>query len=190
MSFFDNIYGKLFPANRKVGIYEVLNRDKIFLNSYQEWNTKSDCIKLKEDLLKSWDFKLKDLNPPLDIITYLTDYANGFTLYPGKDDHRNSMSYLMEYMKDKLIKYSYRLVHSTRKIDEKKEGIEIVEKYYLKPPFPVKVPYDQIYGNIEIEVLKHDQQEKRLKFLVSVYSDRNYTKPLAFRELLSYLFDN
>jgi hypothetical protein len=190
MSFFDDIYMKLFPANKKVGIYEVLSRDQIFLNNYQEWNSKSDCIKLREDLLKSWEFKLKGLKPPLDIITYLSDYANGFTLYPGKEDYANMMSYLMEYMKDKLLHNSYRLVHSTRKIDEKKEGVVIVEKYYLKPPFPVNIPYDQIYGNVEIEVLKQDQDEKRLKFLVSVYSDRNYTKPLAFEELLSYLFDN
>lgn len=190
MSFFDDISGRLFPVNKKVGIYEVLKQDQGFINKYQEWTSKSECIKLKEDILKSWEFKLKDLSPPLDIITYLSDYANGFTLYPGKDDHSNAMSYLMEYMKDMLISTSYRLVHSTRKIDEKKEGIEIVEKYYLKPPFPVKIPYDQMYGNIEIEVLKHDQQEKRLKFLVSVYSDRKYTKALPFRELLSYLFDN
>ena len=190
MSFFDDIYRKLFPADKKVGIYEVLNRDQNFLNDYQEWNTKSDCEKLKKDLLKSWEFTLKDLKPPLDIITYLSDYANGFTLYPGNDDHDNSLSYLMEYLKDRLLNISYRLVHSTRKIDEKKEGIDIIEKYYLKPPFPVKMPYDQIYGNVEIEVLKQDQQEKRLKFLVSVYSDRNYTQPLAFQELLNYLFDN
>ncbi len=190
MSFFEDISRKLFPSNKKVGIYEVLKRDQGFVNNYQEWTAMSECLKLKEDLIKSWEFKLKDLTPPLDIITYLSDYANGFTLYPGSDDKNYTMTYLMEYMKDMLVSASYRLVHSTRKMEEKNKNIEIIENYRLKPPFSVKIPYDQMYGNIEIEVLKHNQLEKRLKFLVSVYSDRKYTKPLAFRELLSYLFDN
>jgi hypothetical protein len=74
-------------------------------------------------------------------------------------------------------------------MEENKEGIEIIEKYHLKPPVSVKIPYNQVYGNVEIEVLKQNQEEKRLKFLVSVYSDRKYTKPLAVQELLCYLFD-
>ena len=190
MSFFDDISGKLFPANKKDGVYEVLTRYKIFMNNYLEWSQKSEFDKLKEDLLSSWELKIKDLSPPLDMITYFSAYANGFTLYPGPEDHGNLLSYLMEYIKEKLMDTKYRLVHSTRRMDEKKDGIEIVEKYYLKPPVSVKVPYDQMYGNVEIEVLKLNQEEKRLKFLVSVYSDRKYTKHLAVQELLTYLLDD
>ena len=190
MSFFDDISGKLFPANKKVGVYEVLTRDQNFMNNYQEWSEKSEFEKLKEDLLSSWELKRKDLSPPLDMITYFSDYANGFTLYPGIGDHSHLLSYLMEYIREKLKEAKYRLVHSTRRMDEKKESIEIVEKYHLKPPVSSKIPYNQMYGNVEIEVLKHNQKEKRLKFLVSVYSDRKYTVPISVEELLYYLFDN
>jgi hypothetical protein len=189
MSFFDDITGKLFPDNKRVGIYEVLIRDQNFINNYLEWNQKPEFDGLKEDLLRSWEFRLKGLSPSLDMITYFSDYANGFTLYPGSEDHSYLMSYLMEYIKERLMNANYRLVHSTRKMEENKEGIEIIEKYHLKPPVSVKIPYNQVYGNVEIEVLKQNQEEKRLKFLVSVYSDRKYTKPLAVQELLCYLFD-
>ena len=189
MSFFDDISGKLFPSDKKVGVYEVFNRDQNFMNNYQEWSQKSEFDKLREDLLSSWELKRKDLNPPLDMITYFSDYANGFTLYPGPEDHSYLLSYLMEYIKENLKEAKYRLVHSTRNMDEKKESIEIIEKYYLKPPFSVTVPYNQMYGNVDIELLKYNQEEKRLKFLVTVYSDRKYTEPISVEELLGYLFD-
>lgn len=190
MSFFDDIIGNLFSSNKKVGIHEVLIRDQNFRINYLDWTQKPEFNRLKEELLRSWEFRQKDIIPPLDMITYISDYANGFTLYPASEGHSNSLSYLMEYMKEKLLKISYRLVHSTRRMEEKNEQIEIIENYHLKPAVSRKIPYNQMYGNIEIEVLRHNQEEKRLKFLVSVYSDRKYTKPIAVNELLRYMFDN
>jgi len=190
MSFFDDISGKLFPANKKVGIHEVLTRDQKFMKRYMEW-TRGEAFKnLKEDLLKSWEFKLKDLSPPLDMMTYTSDYANGFTLYPDSVGHSYSLSHLMEYLKEKLMDASYRPVHLVRKMDEKNEVIVTLEKYYLKPPLSNEELINQMYGNVEIEVLKHSKEEKRLKFLVSVYSDRKYTKPWDINELMYFLFED
>jgi hypothetical protein len=190
MSFFDDILGKLFPVNNKVGIREVLTRDQNFMNSYKEWAEMSEFKRLREDLLRSWEFKQRDLDPPLDFVTYISDYANGFTLYPGPEDNSISLSFLMEYIKEKLLKVSYRLVHATRKMEEKNENIEIIENYHLKPPVSDEIPYNQMYGNVEIEVIRHNQEGIRLKFLVSVYSDRKYTEPWEVQKLLHYLFDN
>ena len=190
MSFFDDISGKLFPANKKVGIQEVLTRDQKFINQYKEWTNLDAFNQLKKDLLKSWELKLKELDPPLDMITYTSDYANGFTLYPDSRGDSYSLDCLMEYLKEKLMGTSYRLVHLVRRMDEKNEVIETIEKYYLKPPLSNEVPINQMYGNVEIEVLKHGKEEKRLKFLVSVYSDRNYTKPWEINDLMYFLFED
>jgi len=189
MSFFDDISGKLFPSNKKVGIHEVLTRDQNFMDKYREWTMGTVFNKLKGDILKSWEFKLKELSPPLDVITYTSDYANGFTLYSDSSGHSYSLSYLMEYLKEKLMEASYRPVHSVRRMEEKNEIIEILENYHLKPSVSNKIPVNQMYGNVEIEVLKHNQEEKRLKFLVSVYSDRKYTEPWEINDLMYFLFD-
>lgn len=190
MSFFDDINRKLFPANKKVGIHEVLTRDQKFMKRYKEWTRGEAFNRLRKDLLKSWEFKLKELDPPLDMMTYTSDYANGFTLYPDSSVDDNYLAFLMEYLKEKLVDISYRPVHLVRKMDEKNEVIEILEKYYLKPPLSSQIPIDQMYGNVEIEVLIHNQEEKRLKFLVSVYSDRKYTKPLEIDNLIHFLFEH
>lgn len=189
MSFFDDISGKLFPSNKKVGIHEVLTRDQDFMDKYSEWIIGAAFDMLRGDLLKSWECKLKGLDPPLDMITYTTDYANGFILFPDASDGKYSLSYLMEFLKEKLVMASYRPVHSVRNMEEKNEIIEIQEKYHLKPSLSNKIPVDQMYGNVEIEVLKHNQDEKRLKLLVSVYSDRKYSKPRDINDLMYFLFD-
>lgn len=190
MPFFDEISRKLFPTDKKVGIHEVLTRDQKFMKKYKEW-TKGEAFGiLKKDLLKSWEFKLKELDPPLDMMTYTSDYANGFTLYPDSGRHKYSFVHLMEYLKEKLMDASYRPVHSVRKMEEKNQIIETFEKYYLKPPLSSEVPIKQMYGNVEIEVLKHGKEEKRLKFLVSIYSDRKYTKPWNINELMYFLFEH
>ena len=190
MSFFDDITRKLFPANKKIGIHEVLTRDQKFMKQYMELTREEAGKQRKKDLLKSWEFKLKELDPPLDMMTYISEYANGFTLYPDTSADSKSLALLMEYLKEKLLEASYRLVHLSRKIDEKNEVIETLEKYYLKPPLSNRVPINQMYGNVEIEVLKHNHEEKRLKFLASVYSDRKYTKPWEINNLMHFLFEH
>lgn len=119
-----------------------------------------------------------------------SDYANGFIVYPKYQDSIIPLSFLMEYLKNQMVYLSYRLAHSDRRIKEISEHIETLEKYYLKPPSSKIYPKDQLYGNVVIELAKHDKNEIHLKFLASIYSDHTYSKHRDFNELISILFDS
>ena len=95
----------------------------------------------------------------------------------------------MEFIKDQLVNMSYDIAHADRKMNEDQSHVEILEKYYLKPPRSTSIPKDQMYGNVVLELLKHDHEEIRLHFLVNVYSDRLYSRAREFSELLSVIFD-
>jgi len=189
MSFFDNIFGKLFSPQKAVEVHEMLNRSQQFKEDCSEWTEGADFKQLRKDLLDSWESKRNDDPAILDLETYISDYANGFILYPPKEGRAIPLSFLMEYLKDRMITASYRLVHRDRRIKEGPEHIETIEKYQLKPEVPVQIPMDQLYGNVIIELQKHDNKEVRLKFLASIYADRKYNEALDIHELIHYLFD-
>jgi hypothetical protein len=145
---------------------------------------------LKQEIFRSWGYQMSGIKPPVDVVLYTSDSANGFMVFPQYREERIPLSFLMEYIKDRMITIRYRLVHAERTINEKGTAIETLEKYYLKPALSTGGPADQYYGNVHLELMIQDQEEVRLKVLVTVYSDRAYTKPRHFEEFVSFLFDN
>lgn len=190
MSLFDKIYKRLFPSNKDIGIQEILRRQEKFLKSYQYWLNSPQISALKKDLSLSWSYQLSGIKPPVDVVIYTSDHANGFMVFPFYQERRIPLSFLMEYIKDRLLTIRYRVVHAVRTIAEKGPAVETLEKYHLKPSFSIGLPVDQIYGNVHLELMIHDEEEVRLKVLVTVYSDRNYNKPRHFDDFVSFLFDN
>jgi hypothetical protein len=189
MSLFDYISERLFPSGKKVSIHETLQRPQKFIDGYEVWLKSPQFLSLRKDLIKSWAYQLNNMRSPVDMMVYTSGHANGFTVYPEYQGGMVPLSYFMEYIKDRLLQESYRLVHADRKTEGRNNYIEVIERYHLKPRLPDTSPIDQMYGNVHLELLKQDKNEARLKFLVTVYSDRNYTVPRDFNDLMSLLFD-
>jgi len=189
MSLFDYISERLFPSGKKVSIHETLQRTQRFMDGYKVWLKNPQLLSLKKDLIKSWAYQQSNIKSPVDMVLYTSEHAKGFSIYPEYQGELIPLSYFMEYIKDRLLQESYRLVHADRMTEGKNNYIEVIERYYLKPRLPDTNPIDQMYGNIHLELLKQDKNETRLKFLVTVYSDRNYTIPRDFSDLMSLLFD-
>jgi hypothetical protein len=189
MSLFDKISKKLFSNQDQINIHEVLKRTPGFIDDYRNWANDSKFLVLKKDILKSWNLNGDKEALQVDMTLYTSDYANGFTIYPEYKKTKLPLSFLMEYIKDRMINISYRLAHADRKIKENHTYIETLEKYYLKPPLSSAIPKDQLYGNVILELLKHGQEEIRLQFLVNIYSDRLYSRARDFNELMSVIFD-
>lgn len=190
MSLFDDLSEKLFPSNKKIDIQEVLKRTPKFMEDYHDWIQGDIFLALKPDLLKSWNYQFNNIRSPVNMSIYTSDYASGFIIYPMYVNSMIPLSFLMEFLKDRMLDHSYRLVHSGRTIKEVKEIIETQEMYHLKPPISNNLPIDQMYGNIHIELIKNDNKEIRLKFLASIYSDRKYSEARDFYDLVNVLFDN
>lgn len=189
MTWFDKISKKLFSSDDRVNIHEVLKRTPGFINDYQQWRNQGKFSVLKHDILKSWQLNANSEDLPVDMTIFTSDYANGLVIYPIYKNSRIPLAFLMEFIKDQLINISYNIAHADRKMTENEVGVEILEKYYLKPPRSSSIPKDQMYGNVILELLKTDQEEIRLQFLANIYSDRLYSKAGDFGELLSVIFD-
>ena len=190
MSWFDEISKKLFAAADQVKLHEVLKRTPGFIEDYQKWKNQEKFSELKQDILKTWRLNANGEELPIDMTIFTSDYANGFIIYPTYKDSTILLAFLMEFFKDRLISIGYRLVHADRKMHETQSYVEILEKYYLKPPRSSTLPKDQLYGNAIVELIKHGQEEVRIQFLVNIYSDRLYSRARDFNELLSVIFDN
>lgn len=190
MSLFEDLYRKLFAGNPKRDVHEPLRRSAGFMNDFRMWMDEIQSAWLLEDIGKKLQRKLDTGTKPLDIHIYHSDYANGFVIYPEISGEKIPLSFLMEFLKTKMLDLSYRLVHAGRTMKEKNGYIETLELYQLKPPFSLSIPLDQRYGNVLIELSKHNNEEHRLKFLVNIYSDRKYTVAKQYSELISLIFEN
>lgn len=190
MSLFDYISRRLFHSGKNINVHETLERSLKFMDAYSAWLREPQFKPLKEDLLKSWGYQMNHMKSPVDMLIYATEHAKGFIVYPEYWQALIQLSFLMEYLKDRMLQESYRLVHADRIIEGKNDHLEIRERYLLKPGLSKKEPFSQMYGNVHIELLKYDKKEIRLKFLVNVYSDRKYAGPWEFNDLMSLLFDN
>ena len=50
-------------------------------------------------------------------------------------------------------------------------------------------PIDQRYGNISLELILYNDKPHYLKLMASVYSDRLYSEPESFSDLVELLFE-
>ena len=189
MSLFDYISERLFPSGKKVNIHETLRRSPKFLDDYKRWFGEPPFQNLMKELFNAWVQQNKDIGSRIDMQIYRSKQAEGFVVHPEFEDGMIPLSFLMEYLKERLLQESYRLVHADRIIEGRPDHLEIRENYHFKPGPSFIEPFEQKFGNVHIELLRYDKQEIRLKFLVTVYSDRKYKKPWEFENLVCLLFD-
>jgi len=197
MHFFDKIKNKLFPqdraANPKVPLVSgPLKRSDRERASYFSWLNEHRYKYLIAQFAEAYQGKLKSEAHRLNVHAFQSPYANGFALTYHHDIGTGEFQHLFDHLKDKTLQLGYRLQIQERKMFDKGEYVETVEKYYLKPPVQDLEEgklIDQLYGNILLENILIDDQPSYMKYLASIYSDRLYTKALPFAQLVDHLFD-
>jgi len=194
--FFQQIYQKIFGkeegASNQPFVSEAVVRNAAFLKKYEMWKS---SVKFREALeflnVHFAQAKLEGNIPEMGFFSYRSAQSNGFYFNQLSGIPNEHFVFLFDYFREKVLEQNYQLYTSDRKYDEKPKGIECVERHYLKPNLMrnQQVPVDQLYGNVLIEWYSYDGETAYLKLMANVYSDRNYTRPLDFDDLVEKLFD-
>lgn len=191
MSFFDQIVNKIFPKEKKnvVLTNQVLKRSKQEFDSYEDWHASDVSKEILDKIFRAYHLKKTDIKDPIPIALFQSDKANGFAIANCSSLLDSDYKMLLEHFKKQVLSAGYRQSGSNRKVTAEQDRVLTKEMYYLKPPIQMESPIDQRYGNISLELILHDDKPHYLKIMASVYSDRLYSDPQSFSDLVERLFE-
>ncbi|PIQ47026.1 MAG: hypothetical protein COW03_17035 [Cytophagales bacterium CG12_big_fil_rev_8_21_14_0_65_40_12] len=193
MSFFDDVFKKLFPERAVVGqelIHEPLERTTQELESYNAWINSEEAGHLMSEVYNSYQLKKKGITAQLDVHLLESPYSNGFAISFNQEKTKEEFRNLFDFFKEKALDFNYKLAQKDRRIIDRETYEEVIEKWYLKPQAePLeKNKFNQLYGNILIEYVLIDRKPSYIKLMANIYQDRMYSKALNFDELIEKLF--
>lgn len=194
MTFFDEVFSKLFskkePPTVPV-IHEPLKRSDAEMADYDKWLKDNGHTALISDLSSAYHKKKLGIISPMEVHLLETRYSNGFAISYKKSLGVLAFRNLFDYFKESTLKFGYKLAQADRRIMDKGDYEETVEKWYLKPDIlhTGKEFEDQIYGNILLEHIAIDRKPSYIRLMVNVYQGRPYAEARPFQEYIDQLFN-
>ncbi|MDW7692133.1 hypothetical protein R9C00_14670 [Flammeovirgaceae bacterium SG7u.111] len=197
MSYFSKLVKQLFPepevaTSKEPLVSEALIRSMNEKGRYFKWLNQSTYKSVLYEIYENYQLKKQQLTKNWWVHVLSSKYANGFAITFNQLYTTHDFQHLFDYFKDQVLNIGYRLCVSDRKIYDRPNYVETVEKYYLKPParksYESSGLLDQVYGNIIIEHVLIDDKPSYIRFMANIYSDRLYTKALDFEELMKVIF--
>jgi hypothetical protein len=193
MSFFDELYLKLFPkenTSNKIA-YEVIKRSSRYKREYLNWLDSETMNYQMRQLHEGYWSKKNKLQGNFDVHLLNSQYANGFALSYNEEMRKMEFQFLFDYLAEKIKLLNYKLSNSDVQITENDNAIETKEKHYLKPINEnIVKPISQQYGNILIEHILNNDQPSYIKLIATVYSDSLYLPAMPFEDLINHIFKN
>jgi len=191
-SFSSRILKKLFGNKNHKGplVSGKLEQSEAFQSDYERWKQSSVLNSVLGDLQIAYNKSnaFGEYNPAFHV--YNSHQANGFFFNTQMRFTDEIYSYMLEYFKERVLDLGYAIYTSDRKLTEKENRVQQIDRHYLKPALgDVEPPIDQKYGNVLIELFTLDEEIQYLKLMVSVYSDRSYSEPKPFLEFMEALFN-
>lgn len=195
MSFFSDIYQRLFRNTPQTGSYrkpflqETLKRSSTEIRDYEALKDSSEMRRLFDDLYDNYLREINDRENPLGLYILDSKAASGFYFRIVPPFTAGNIYFFFDALRDKILQEDYHLYTSHRKVYLKNGKTEITEMHYLKPPVSAEMvfPQDQMYGNIQIDLVSIEGEPQYIKLMASVYSDRNYSEPRDFSLLMEKL---
>jgi hypothetical protein len=95
--------------------------------------------------------------------------------------------FFMEFFRDQIQSIGYQKQVADKRIFETSKGLEIIERYYLKPPFKLDEAEkkQQQFGNIILSSTMVNEKYIDFQCLCHFFVDRQYTEV----EPIQYLFE-
>ena len=196
MTFFNQIINKIFSPDHQgenlVVINEILKRSEKDIQLYQLW------LKEEKDILKAinkaYYYKKAHIQSDIKIHLFESDSANGFAITYNSSFGEKNFQHLLDFFRDKTISLNYKLQSSEIRMRDKKEFVEIRERYYLKPDIRQQAmeekTVNQLYGNILFELIKIDNKPLYMKVLATHYMDSNFTQVLDYDDFIELLLND
>jgi hypothetical protein len=196
MGWFEEITGKLFGSTQNAKIKAPFIEEKLvrrgdFVLQMQAW--KKERFQNLDNLLSKPILMVLSGMPLLGLIALKQNGVDGvfFNADFKQGKYTTEYAFWSEYAIEVLEKRGYYKYQATRKIFDKQNYVETIERTYLKQKLnrEFTMPIEQNWGNITIEVLYKNDIPVGLKIQRNYYSDRNYSKPRDFEELLAIIFN-
>ncbi|MFK7982089.1 MAG: hypothetical protein AB8G86_19065 [Saprospiraceae bacterium] len=193
--YFQNLFLKVEHSSKNQPIlHDSIERSVEELAAYEQWKG----LMVKKQLM-NWleteyvDF-LKDGQPIDKNIIFLdTVSSKGFAIRFSELRYNTTQAnQLFDYLKEKIMLLNYKTYAADIKTYTKGKIIESLAKYYLKPSLKNMLsgpPFNQEFGNINIELICQNDLPTLLKFSATVYNDRSYLPPKRFGALMEHLLN-
>jgi hypothetical protein len=191
MNFFDYIRNKLFsggqPENYPV-IHEELKRKEKEVEKYEKWKISPSCNELLSFVHSQFELSKLELEDQSMIRVLNTKSSYGFMLRFPNHLSVSEFEHFFDLLKEKFIEYGYKSYSSDRKIYNRPDHVEKVERHFIKPRLKnLKPPLNQLFGNITIELISINDTPTHIKFLCNNFHDASYTNPLSMDELMQVI---
>ncbi|MCF8238694.1 MAG: hypothetical protein K9I85_11090 [Saprospiraceae bacterium] len=172
-------------------IHELLVRSPEDMQAHQQWKHQGGEEDFTDRLRHAYNVYRAGMDPEdteLDFMEFRT--SSGFIIHLKDDESAGKEApFIMDGLRDKILASGYRQTISERRIIQRKNRKEILERYYLKPPMDHQPggAADQRFGNITIELLSCGQYPCNLKFITTAYPGRAHKPACSFGELMELL---
>lgn len=194
MTFFDQIYQRLFPAKEAGGVVEqsLIKRNEGFTEDYSSWKKSYKKDDLVKSIANSYRLKLDGMVGEPEVHILNTSLSKGFAISYAESIGPLEFKYLFDWLAEKVQALNYKRANADVTITEKQNFVETKEKYYFKPKQTKNASDElrQYFGNLLIEHIVVDKKPSFIKLTANTYSDRQYQKPDNFDLLAKYLFEN
>ncbi len=169
---------------------EPIERNELFKEAYQRWLDKEIVQSMLDDLNLKWQSKRENPSSSANFQEHKSPLSNGFFVHTENPWDDTDYVFLTNFWINKLISQGYILKRAHRDVCEEGGLLKGKESFYLKPSlkFRRESPYQQLYGNVEIEYRTVNGEGRLLKVLANTYSDRAYAPARSFEELLQFIF--
>lgn len=187
INFLKNIFQKQKEANVPV-LQEMLKRDEAVQAAYHHWILTDSKDNLTNYLRQHYDAFRQGKERNKQLIWLQSPKIKGFVFkYDAAIATVADFQHLFDYLKAQLLPLGYRSYVSDVKQYARKDYVEKIERHYLKPKFDWDEETgisNQLFGNMTIEQLLHNDQPIQIKFTCTPYVDRKWTLALPFEELM------
>lgn len=185
---------KSTPANPY--LHEMIERDEKFKTEYERWLQTPEPKNLSAWIHQQFRYFNDKPEWQNNQIVFLDKpTASGFIIFPDNSiwQEQTLLKYA-DYLKSCTAEAGYKLYMSDRRVyqkpDDKQGTMEEVQRHYLKPPIAILNPHekqDQLYGNISIDLILHNDEVSRLQLTAHGYNDSKYHPPRPFAEFIEKL---
>ncbi len=192
MAFFNSLFSELFSKKEESSPFvqyllkETIKRTKFFMLEYEQWVLAKMHHGLQNHLNEMRMIRIS--NPVADVNFYIhkSNLSNGFYFYIEEPWSGKDYSFFVQYIIEKLKEKGYYINNSLREAKEQEGELHTIEEFYLKPSLRYRreLPYEQLYGNVHLELKSKNDEVQMVKVLVNAYSDRNFKEALSYEKFL------
>jgi len=168
--------------------HEVLERSAKEKLAYANWKDSSHRKKMLAYIGNNFRVWKKTPCEQCDGIDFLKMKSfDGFIVHlMDLDKDSEEVRHLFDYFKERIQALGYMVYTSDRRSFQRMRWVEQVERHYLKPRpnFEEGKKKNQLFGNINIELLFRDDEPLHLKFAACTYQDSQFSEAGDFEELV------